>query len=334
MKILIIRFSSIGDIVLTTPVIRCISQQLPEAEIHFLTKPQFAILLSSNPYLNKIHLLEKEFADTIKELKAENFDIIIDLHSNLRTFRVKSALKAVSYSFNKLNPEKWLMTNFRWNILPDIHIVDRYMQTASVLQVKNDAAGLDYFIPENSEVDQSVLPAFLHSGFYCIVIGAAHATKKLPVDKVIRIIEQVALPVILIGGKEDRAAGEEICNATGGLAFNACGNFNLHQSASIVRQSRLVLSNDTGFMHIAAALKKKVIAAWGNTIPEFGMYPYYGDLKIDTVNFEIKNLPCRPCSKIGYSKCPKKHFKCMREQDTDAIASKVLEFWRLTETHG
>jgi ADP-heptose:LPS heptosyltransferase len=93
---------------------------------------------------------------------------------------------------------------------------------------------------------------------------------------------------------------------------NTCGDYTIHQSASIVRQSALVITNDTGLMHIAAALKKKVISIWGNTIPEFGMYPYYGAHPSSGLILEVTDLPCRPCSKIGYEECPKGHFKCMK----------------------
>lgn len=325
MKILIIRFSSIGDIVLTTPVIRCIRKQLPSAKIHYLTKKQFSAILDTNPYLDRIHLLNEKFNETIEELKAEKFDVILDLHKNLRTFRVKTSLGVSSHSFDKLNIEKWLMTNFKIDRLPDIHIVDRYLQTAASLKIKNDGEGLDYFIPENAIVNLATLPGEVSSGYICIVIGAAHATKKLPPAKVVEVIDRISKPVILIGGKADFEEGEEIRKQASGFVFNSCGLYNLLQSASIVQQSQAVVSNDTGFMHIAAALKKPVVAVWGNTIPEFGMYPYYGDHKIPTTNFEVKNLPCRPCSKIGYNRCPKKHFKCMLEQDTKAIADYIIK---------
>lgn len=326
MKILIIRFSSIGDIVLTTPVIRCIRNQIPSAKIHYLTKKQFSPILETNPYLDKVHLLKEKFNETIEELKAEKFDVILDLHKNLRTFRVKTSLGVSSHSFDKLNIEKWLMTNFKINRLPDIHIVDRYLQTAASLKIKNDGKGLDYFIPGNAVVYLSTLPGEISKGYVCVVIGAAHATKKLPPEKVAEVINRISKPVILIGGKADYEEGEEIRKKVSGFVLNSCGQYNLHQSASIVQQSQVVLSNDTGFMHIAAALKKPMVAVWGNTVPEFGMYPYYGNHKISTINFEVKNLSCRPCSKIGYDRCPKKHFKCMLDQDTKNIAKQLQAF--------
>ncbi|MEQ9415680.1 MAG: glycosyl transferase, partial [Cyclobacteriaceae bacterium] len=130
MKILIIRFSSIGDIVLTTPVIRVLKTQVDNAEIHYATKARFAGLLKENPYVDKLHLLDDKLGLLITDLKREKFDHIIDLHNNLRTRIIKFSLGVKSSSFNKLNWEKWLMVNLKINKLPSLHIVDRYLQAA------------------------------------------------------------------------------------------------------------------------------------------------------------------------------------------------------------
>ena len=145
LKILIIRFSSIGDIVLTTPVIRCIKQQLPNVEIHYLTKRNFKSILSSNPNIDKLHLLEETLSATISSLKAEKFDLIIDLHHNLRTLIIKIKLGVKSSSFDKLNWQKWLLVNLKINRMPDVHLVDRYFATVRFLGVKNDEKALDYY---------------------------------------------------------------------------------------------------------------------------------------------------------------------------------------------
>src|SRR4051812_16746459 len=118
MKFLIIRFSSIGDIVLTTPVIRCLKQQVADAEVHYLTKNSFKEIIESNPYVDKLHLLRNDFDGMIDELKKEKFDYIIDLHHNLRTLKVKKALGIPAHSFNKLNLKKWLLTAIKINLLP------------------------------------------------------------------------------------------------------------------------------------------------------------------------------------------------------------------------
>jgi ADP-heptose:LPS heptosyltransferase len=317
-KFLIIRFSSIGDIVLTTPVIRCLNQQLVGAEVHFVTKKQYASIVSQNPYIHRVHLLENSLNDLIKELKEENFDYIIDLHHNLRSAIIKARLRILSFTFNKLNFQKWLIVAFKKNILPEKHIVDRYFNTITPFDVKNDSRGLDFFIDQKNEIDISSLPLNFHNGYVAMVIGAKHATKQMPEDKLVQLCNGIERPVILMGGTDDLTKAERIIQLTEKTKiFNACGGFNLQQSASLLRQARLVITHDTGLMHIAAAFKQKIVSIWGNTIPQFGMYPYVPNQ--DYYIFEVNGLKCRPCSKLGYQKCPKKHFDCMNKQNVRGI---------------
>ena len=210
MKILVIRFSSIGDIVLTTPVVRVLKTQVTHAEIHYVTKKQYGGLLSQNPYVDKIHLLEGSLRPLINALKKEKYDYIIDLHNNLRTRIIKLALRTEALSFNKLNWEKWLMVNFKINKLPSLHIVDRYLEAVRALDVKNDSLGLDYFIPEADEVPDEWIPETHRAGFVAYAIGGQHTTKKLPVIRMIELCDKINRPIILLGGKEDYAAGEVI----------------------------------------------------------------------------------------------------------------------------
>jgi ADP-heptose:LPS heptosyltransferase len=312
-KFLIIRFSSIGDIILTTPVIRCLRKQLPDAEIHFLTKQSYKTIVASNPYIDKIHTLGDSFELMLHELKTEEYDYIIDLHHNLRTLRIKKFLKRVkAFSFNKLNVEKFIYTNFKINTLPKKHIVDRNLETIASLGIINDGLGLDYFIPEEDKIKIKDLPAAHSLGYIAIVIGAALATKKLPLHKLKELCAAIKHPLILLGDKDDYIDGKIIAAPDEIKIYNACGKFNLNESADILRGAKLVITHDTGLMHIAAALQKPIISVWGNTVPAFGMYPYYG--KSSTQHYdviEINKLWCRPCSKIGYDKCPKGHFKCM-----------------------
>lgn len=329
MKILIIRFSSIGDIVLTTPVVRCVKQQVPNADVHYLTKKGFASILEGNPYIDKLHFLQDSLLATVKMLKQIGFDYIIDLHHNQRTFAIRQLMGGKASVFNKLNVEKWLMVNFKIDKLPRVHIVDRYLASAAPLGVTNDGQGLDYYIPANQEVDLQQLPESHRNGYVAIVIGAKHTTKQYPPDKVAALCKAITYPIVLLGGPEDKEAAENITQLSDNpLVWNACGQFNLHGSASLVRQGRVVVSNDTGLMHISAAFQRPIVSLWGNTIPEFGMYPYYGTgSAVQSVIMEIKGLPCRPCSKIGYPKCPKGHFKCMKDIAPADIAMAVAKLW-------
>ena len=314
MKILVIRLSSIGDIVLTTPVVRCLKKQLG-AEVHYLTKKSYYSILSHNTHIDKVHLYGDERAKMMNKLKQENYDLIIDLHHNFRTFLIKRQLGVKSLSFNKLNVEKWLLVNFKIDKLPEVHIVDRYMDTCKSLGVTNDGEGLDYFIAEKDEIDIATLPEAFHNGYIAWVIGAKEHTKQFPNEKIGNVINATDMPVILLGGKEDKANGKLIMHELEKRpnVMNAVGQYHLNQSASLVRQARLVISNDTGLMHIAAAFRKKIISIWGNTIPQFGMYPYYGNHYVLNKVMQVDDLSCRPCSKIGRNHCPKGHFKCMRD---------------------
>lgn len=312
-KFLIIRFSSIGDIVLTSPVVRGLKQQVKNAEIHFVSKTEHAGLLNSNPYISKVHLMGEHMSGLIQELQAENFDYIIDLNQNFRSNRIRRRLKAETFVFNKLNWEKMLLIWLKVNRLPNQHIVERYMETVKMFDVKTDGNGLDYFIEEGSAFNKDELPPQFQKGFVAFVIGGTYFTKKLPAKKVSQICQNIQYPVILLGGKDAMEEGEKVLSESKGNVLNYAGKITLNQSASLVRDAKVVLSNDTGLMHIAAAFKKKILSFWGNTIPEFGMYPYLSDDASEML--EIKNLKCRPCSKLGHQKCPKKHFKCMEEVD-------------------
>ncbi|QJW90689.1 glycosyltransferase family 9 protein [Spirosoma taeanense] len=314
-KILVLRFSSIGDIVLTTPVVRCLKQQLPNAEVHFCTKRAFQAIVEHNPYIDKCHYLDDSLWTLLRQLRAERYDYIIDLHHNLRTSLIKTGLVGVrSYSFDKLNLRKWFYVRWKVNVMPNQHIVDRYMAAVRPLGVENDEQGLDYFIPYKDQIETDWLPATHRQDYVAFAIGGQHATKKLPVPRLIELCRKINHPIVLLGGKEDRAAGEAIVEVLGEhLIYNACGQYNLNQSASLLQRARIVFSHDTGLMHIASALKKKVYSIWGNTTPQLGMYPY----KTAYVVLEKTGLDCRPCSKIGFEECPLKHFKCMNELPFD-----------------
>lgn len=298
-KYLIIRFSSIGDIVLTTPVIRCLKEQTG-AEVHMLSKAQFKQILEPNPHLDKLHFINKDVDEVISELKKEAFDEVIDLHNNLRSLRVKKALGVKSSSFHKYNVQKWVLVNLKVNLLPDVHIVDRYMQTVAHLGVKNDGKGLDYFLRSEDELSlEKVLPKRFSNGFVAFVIGGQHEGKMCSAKKITAICQAIKKPVLLLGGPEDAEKGDAISREAGEHVYNAAGKFKLGQSADLVKHADVVITHDTGLMHVAAAFKKKVVSLWGGTVPELGMYPYLpGE---GSKILEVKHV-MRPSSKLGTRK--------------------------------
>ncbi len=307
---MVIRFSSIGDIVLTTPVVRALKLQAG-LEVHYLTKKAFAGILEPNPHLDKVHLLKDDFSELISSLKAEGFDHVVDLHKNLRSKRVIQGLKLPASSFPKLNLKKFLLTQFKVNLLPNLHIVDRYFEAGRDFGIKPDGKGLDYFLPAKEYKLETFLEEPQLSGYIGFVIGGQHATKMLPEAKILKIVKGLDKPVVLLGGPEDADKGNRIALQAGEKVFNAAGKFKLDESAFLVKSAESIISHDTGLMHIAAAFGKKIISIWGNTVPDFGMYPYFPGSGSEQI--EVQDLSCRPCSKIGYEKCPKAHFRCMQD---------------------
>lgn len=310
---------------MTTPLVRCLKEQVEGAEIHFVTKKAFLPVIRANPYIDRIHVLEDNLPALIDQLRIEQFDYIIDLHRSLRSHWIRSRLRLMSFTVNKINFRKFLMIRFKINRLPDKHIVDRYMETVRLFDVFNDGKGLDHFIPDDDEVPLTDLPETFRKGYVALVTGAQHGTKQMPAEKMADLCMNMDLPVVLLGGPKEKPVGRQIGEMAGDKVFNATGMYNINQSASLIRQSRVVIAHDTGLMHIAAALKKKIISVWGHTIPEFGMYPYYPDPSSRI--FETKGLSCRPCTKIGKEKCPKGHFRCINDIDNLEIINTARELF-------
>lgn len=327
-KILVIRFSSIGDIVLASPVFRCLKKQLEGAEVHLVTKLSFKTVTAANPYIDKFFYLQDDLEDVIRQLKTEKYDYVIDLHNNFRSVKIKSALKIKSYTIDKLNVQKFLLTELNIDIMPRIHITKRSLNTVLPLGVKDDGYGLDYFIPSEQHVKQDDIPAAHHFGYVAIVIGGNYFTKKLPVAKLQELCTKLDYPVILIGGNEDMDAGLAIASVDPVKVYNAAGKFNLNESADLVKKSKLVISHDTGFQYIACAFQKPVLAIWGGTSPRLDVEPYYGSRFMSGQSAPLHeniflDLSCQPCSKFGSRKCPLEHFNCMHKQNIDMIVEKA-----------
>lgn len=318
-KILIIRLSAIGDIVLTSPVVRNLKLQHPDLELHFLLKTPFQQTYINNPYISKIHFFDKnEKNELLKVLNAENFDFIIDLQRNNTSRKIRMALNKPFQKLHKLNIRKWLWVNLKWNTMPHVHIVDRYLDVAKKFNIYNDNQGLDYFI--SSEDEKFALDFKASNGKYsAIAIGAAHNTKQIPIEKINQIISQNPSSLfVLLGGKEDIEKAKTIANHNNNC-ISLAGKCTLNESAGIIKYAENVICGDTGLMHIAAAFQKKIYSLWGNTVPALGMYPYMPKHLENNIIIENKNLDCRPCSKLGKKKCPKGHFKCMKDLDVSII---------------
>lgn len=323
-KILVVRFSSIGDVVLTASVVRCLKEQLPSSEIHFLTKSSFRSIVEHNPNIDKVITIDSSIKEVTSELKEEKYDHIVDLHNNLRTRSLAFRLRKPTTRFPKLNLEKWKLVKFKKNSMPDIHVVDRYFEAVKSLGVKSDGKKGDFLIPSSNEVDIEGKFNLQSREYYALVIGAKFKTKQLPEEKLLELISKIQLPIILIGGPDDRELGNRLVELSSKENIvNTCGDFSILGSASILKQSRVVITNDTGMMHIAGCFDVPIVSIWGNTVPELGMYPYRPNNEASFSIHEVKGLNCRPCSKIGFESCPKGHFDCMMKQDLDGILEKL-----------
>jgi ADP-heptose:LPS heptosyltransferase len=323
-KVLVVRFSSIGDIVLTESVVRCIKEQIPTVEIHYLTKESFLDLVKYNPNVSKVHVLMNDWASLIKTLRLEKFDCIVDLHNNLRTRRLKWAIQTKCYSFPKRNIEKYIYTRFKRNVLPNNeHVVDRYFSAVSHLNVRNDCQPNRFYTNTNNEIDLKSI-GLGKKGYLAVAIGAQFNTKKLPVDKMIAILKNCTRPIVLLGNTHDDIEAQQLIISLKEQSIQSfCGKLNLLQSASLIEQAAVLLTHDTGLMHIASCFETPIVSVWGNTTPELGMFPYTPTRKSQSVVIEVNGLTCRPCSKIGYQSCPKGHFSCMNLQDENIIWNEI-----------
>lgn len=321
MKVLVVRFSSIGDIVLTSPIVRALKLQVG-AEVHFITKQKFKTVVSNNERIDKIYIFQKEITEVIADLKKEKYDYIIDLHKNLRSKRLIFSLGVKSISFDKINFEKWLRVHTRLNYLPNLHLVDRYFQGLKKLGIEDDGDGLEHFHGINERELVRIIP---REPYIAIVLGATYYTKRIPKQKLVYIIENAPFRIVLLGGADVRDLSSELTQMFPKV-INSVDQLTLNESAAVVKYSKFTVTGDTGMMHIAAAYKVPTLVFWGSTAYELGMYPYYGkNHAVKSVNLINEEINCSPCSKIGKKTCPKGHFKCMLDLKESAILKGIKE---------
>ncbi|MCC6753126.1 MAG: glycosyltransferase family 9 protein [Saprospiraceae bacterium] len=307
-KILILRFSSIGDIVLTTPVVRCVARQT-KAEVHFLTRRRFADLLAGNPYIHKLWTFDQSPLEQLEMLRQEGFDAVIDLHKNLRSLTLRLLLGRPAIGFDKLNFRKWLLVRLGIDCLPKIHLVDRYFRALAPEGIVYDGEGPDVFLPQQRNLSLVLPPRFVAG-----VLGATYPTKQIPFGQWEQILSCLDLPLVLLGGEREVALGQALADQHPSKVISIAGKTSLMESALVMDLSDKVIAPDTGMMHIAAALGKALHVVWGSTHPAFGMGPLIRRDGVKPVHHEVAGLRCRPCSKLGFDRCPKGHFRCMRDQ--------------------
>lgn len=313
-NVLIIRFSSIGDIILCTPVVRSIKKNHPEAEVYFLTKQVYASVLDNNPYIDKV--LRWEDSQDRKLLNEQKFDALVDLHRNLRTMRVRLKYWMTPYfGYAKQNLSKWLLVKTRNPKFAVDSVVNRYHRLMDAMNIEWEGDELDYFNVKETEI-VSLLP----DQCIVLVLGGTYYTKRIPenwIQQFLKAMDQQE-SLVLLGGPSEKEMGDRL-QATYAQVINKAGSLSLAESAAAMKRSRIVITGDTGLAHMAAALGKPIIWLWGNTVPGFGMTsPTKADTPI--ISKEVEGLNCRPCSKLGFDQCPKGHFKCMSHVVDEVIS--------------
>jgi ADP-heptose:LPS heptosyltransferase len=324
-KFLILRFDTLGDVVMTSPVVRCLKKQVHHAEIHYLTSRNCEPAVAENPYIDACFYLDANPAKLVSHLRTQRYDYIIDLQNNAKSALLKLLIATKSVSCDSIRWQIRLMTRWKINVLPNVHIVDRFMATVARFGVKNDGNGLDYFIPYKDQVEADWLPKTHRTDYVALVIGTSRATHRLPTNRLIELCRKINYPIVLLGHKTDAPIGDCVELAVGKqLIYNACGKYNQNQLASLVAGSRIVFSHDADLMHVAAAFKKKVYSIWGSSTPLFGRYPY----KTPFLVLENNSAFCRPCSSGGKDVCPLGHFNCLNDLSFDFRVKELNREWR------
>ncbi len=306
-RFLIVRFSSIGDIVLTTPILRNIRQAYPNAEIHYVLKKNYVELLQYNPDVDVLHAYDGNWETLVRSIKKYHYNYQIDLHKSLRSLRLRRALGGKWYSFPKENFKKWLMVRFKRHLsIP--HIVERYAKVLQDLNIPFTKRRLYFFIPESLQQWAASVLYYLPPPRVAVVLSATYTTKQWLPKYFITFLNRLNWSVVFLGGIKEYFFARQITPHLRVPFMDFVGKASLLQSTALMQQCQRVLTHDTGFMHIAAALQMPILSLWGNTVPAFGMTPY----ATTHVIAEVQGLKCRPCSKLGFRRCPKRHFKCMR----------------------
>ena len=325
-KILIIRLSSIGDIILATALIRCVKRKYPAAEIDFLVKKQFLDIVKYNPNISNVIVFEKgeDLLELKDKIRRTGYDWIIDIHQNLRSFYLKIGLmlpKKTGYS--KRLFRRSLLVNFGLNIYGDMKpVLLRYFEAVEKQGVTYDGGGTEVFVPAVKVARMELL--LRESGYtnekrlFVICPGASFTNKRWKAEGFAKVADHLTQNhkgwVAFIGGANDKELCMEVQNLTKSKTHNFAGQFSLIESAAILSLCHGFVGNDSGMLHLAQAFGKPVVGIYGPTVKELGYFP------IDKKSVVIeKDIACRPCTHNGLDHCPKKHFRCMETISSEDV---------------
>ncbi|MGD0590916.1 MAG: lipopolysaccharide heptosyltransferase II [Bacteroidota bacterium] len=338
-KTLVIRFSSIGDVVLASPLLRVLHTRFPSSQIDFVVRKEYSELIRYNPNLNHTFAFDahggfQELHRLASTLRRKKYDLIIDIQNNLRSRYIRSISGAKEIVvINKRIFARTMLVRLKKNFYLDIvSVADRYIEPVRIYGIENDAQGLEIFIPDETmhKVSGKISSLKLHKRENVVGFcpSAKHATKRWPEERFIeagiRLVRELKAKIILFGGKSDTVLCTTIANginkkSEGECAIEYSGQFSLLETAAAMQFCDVIVTNDSGLMHIAAAMKKKLVAIFGSTVREFGFFP----VGTENIVIERKGLYCRPCSHIGRSNCPEGHFRCMNEIQIDDVVGSI-----------
>lgn len=327
-KILIIRLSSIGDILLTTPFIRQTRRKFPNSKIDFVIKEEFAQLLDHNTNVNNLIKFNSKggsykLGELKKSLVENHYDYIFDLHNNFRSIYLRQGHKKSSvFRIEKNKIKQILYVKFKINNYTQVTpIAERYLNVGKNAGIIDDENGLEIFWDNNTKesVKQILEKQVINPNDQVIAIapGAGFYTKRWPVENykkfILNIMEKHHYKVVVLGNENDKLQGKVLAELEN--VIDLTGQLSLLQTAVVLSNSKALISNDTGLMHMATAVYTPVLAIFGSTVKEFGFYPY----RSKSIVVEAEGLECRPCSHIGRHTCPKEHFKCMNDITPDIV---------------
>lgn len=330
-RILILRLSSMGDILLSTPFIRQVRTAFPKAQIDFVIKEQFKDILQTNPHINQIYFVKPEkgvlgLLKLRKHLMSKRYTHIFDLHNNMRTRLLTFFLKPkIRGRIKKDKFKRFLLVYFKLNLYTKITPVSiRYLNVAREAGVTDDGYGLEMFWRDFYEKQvNNHYPQLTQAGsFIAIAPGATAYTKRWPLEHYSRLIGELIQKgerIVLLGGKENIEEFSGLARTE--RVINLTGETTILDAAIIINRAKAVLSNDSGLMHMAAAVNTPVLAIFGSTVKELGFFPW----RSKSIVLQNKNAKCRPCSHVGKKKCPKKHFKCMVEITPQMVLRRLKE---------
>ncbi|MBN1899065.1 MAG: glycosyltransferase family 9 protein [Spirochaetes bacterium] len=318
-KILIIRLSSLGDVALVHPVIKKLHQK--GHRIDLLTQKEYAPLFQANPFLEKIMAWDKKkgnFSRVIKLVKDQKYDMIIDLQKNLRTFWLRIFFPGRSVTLKKYKFRRWLLINFKINFLNKNSVVKNYLATLTKLGYRTSAQDAGYEIFSLPETAKKVKKLFKKGKRFITVAPMAKWETKIwwGYKELVSMLSK-KFPVLLLGTEEEAVRMKKW--VTGKNIFNLAGKLGILEMVEVIRQSSLLITNDSGIMHLGAGTETPLIAIFGCTTRGLGFFPLRDNVRI----IEVDQLRCRPCDYHGKDKCPRKHFKCMKNISVEMVLDQV-----------